>query len=128
LETDCKMLDELLGAQNGDDAIRQTEYNVANSSYALTERGLRFLLENYVIVMRRRGITDIGGWATPENWFNSMSARIGFEPLFRLLWKIIKDTLQKDIVLHEVLNEDPDLFLDCMENGDLMPFYARYPQ
>lgn len=121
-------LDNLLGAQDGDDAIRQTEYNVANSAYALTERGLRFLLENYLIVMKRRGITDINGWTTPDQWFNAFSARIGFEPLFRLLWKMVADTLPKNIFLHEVLNEDPDLFLDCMANGDLMPFYARYPQ
>ena len=109
------------------DGLKQIEFEVANSSYALTDRGLRFLLDNYITVMTRRGITSCGG--IPLNqWATSFHARIGIEPLFRLLWVIIRDTINQDIPLHEVLIADPGLFLDCLANDDLLPFYERFPQ
>ena len=106
--------------------LRQ-EYEIASAPNALTEQAIRFLLNNYVIVMNKRGITDIQGFLTPELWATSYLSRLGNEPMFRLLWAIIRDTLQKGIGLHEVLIEDASLFFDCMTNNDLIPYYKLYP-
>ena len=110
-----------------EDALRQQEYECANSSYALTDRGVQFLLENAVTVLRRHGKTQIAG-LTIDFWYNSFKARIGIEPLFRLLWVIIRDLQAESVQLHQVLVADPMLFLDCLQNDNLLPYYERYPQ
>lgn len=105
----------------------QQEYEIASAPNALTEQAVRFLINNYVIVMNKKNITDIQGFQTPEQWGNAYLARLGNEPLFRLLWAIVRDTIQKGIGLHEVLIADAALFFDCMANGDVMPYYRLYP-
>jgi hypothetical protein len=116
-----------MAAYPADDKLRKIEFIVANSAYALTERGLHFLLDNCKTVLERHGEGEIGG-LTVNFWYNSFKGRIGYEPVFRLLWVIIRDLQAKNIGLQEVLNEDPGFFMDCMANNNMLPFYQRYVQ
>jgi hypothetical protein len=56
-----------------------------------------------------------------------MSQRIGNEPMLRLLFVMMRDILSVNILLAEVLVEDPVLFIQAMEQGDIHIYYQQYP-
>lgn len=106
--------------------MNHEDFVALNSQNTLTTNALRTLLRNLAIVAYRRNIYNIGG-LSPQQYETLMSQRIGNEPMLRLLFVMIRDMLAVNILLAEVLVEDPMLFIQAMEQGDIYIYYQQYP-
>jgi hypothetical protein len=106
--------------------MNHEDFVALNSQNNLTTNALRTLLRNIAIVSYRRNIPIIGG-LSPQQYETLMLTRIGNEPMVRLLFVMIRDINAVNILLAEVLVEDPVLFIQAMEQGDIYIYYNQYP-
>jgi hypothetical protein len=105
---------------------RKIEYTIANSHYALTERGLTFYINNVKDVMKLKSIQEVEGFRSVEEWAQYQLGRIGNEPFLRILFTVFKAMRNNNIELAETLIEDPQLYHDCVANDDIEPYFNRY--
>lgn len=101
-------------------------YQHLNHGNVFDCEGMRRAIHNVWTVCMARDIMLIENAMPLHEWKQMMEGRVGVEPLFRLLFIVFKVMRFHDIGLAEVLIEDPAFWLDCVNQGNIMPYYALY--
>ena len=105
-------------------------YNRVISSTELTADMMRILIENTAEAAVAKGVKTIGG-LPPNEWMDLLKARIGREPIFRLLYVLVRDmtVVKKNgpVVLSEVLVEDPAAWVAATKSLSLEQYWNVYP-
>jgi hypothetical protein len=84
-----------------------------------------YLINNIRIVCEAKHREEFDGLPIDE-WYEIMYNRIGSEPLIRLIWRCVYAMINEDIRLDEVLAVDPRLWVSCIQNNNLEPYYNLY--
>lgn len=77
-----------------------------------------------IATLRHRRINGM----TPDNWMLLWETRVGYEPVFRLCFALSRAMDSAHITLMEVLAEDPILMVECLNNGNMLPYHLEYSQ
>jgi hypothetical protein len=109
---------------------RVNRYQTIMDREHLTTPALRILIENAAEAAIAKGVKNIGGMP-PEQWRDLLVARVGREPIFRLLYILVRDmtVVKKNgpVVLSEVLVEDPTMWVDATKRLNLAEYLGTYP-
>jgi hypothetical protein len=103
------------------------EHQILNSATNLSTVSLRHFIKRVHIACKTKGIETFDGLPIDE-WRDMYYNKVGEEPMMRLIFRIMFALTSHNIFLVEVLNEDPELLISCFTNGDLAPYYEKYPQ
>lgn len=103
------------------------EWRVLNNVNNFTTQSYIFFINNLRKVLMTKGRLEFDGLPI-ENWYMLMYQRMGNEPIVRLLWRCMFAMMQENIRIDEVLAIDPILYIECMEQGSMVPYYQIYPQ
>ena len=106
-------------------AIIRHRHRAINGEEVLTAEGFEYLMVNIVKACSARGIQKID--ALPLNeWHSMMRNRVGNEPLVVLLYRALKAVENARMTISEILCEDPVLFITCLTQGDITPYYQEW--
>ena len=87
--------------------------------------GLNLLITNIKRVCRAKGKETLDGIPVNE-WSWIMSGRVGNEPMIRLLYCVMRTMIAEDIGLSEVMSIDPEYYVHCLQQRDMILYYERY--
>jgi hypothetical protein len=96
-----------------------------NDNYSnLDAQTLLTLGRNLKIVseLRERRINGM----TPENWMTLWETRVGYEPMFRLCFALVRAMDDARVSLMEIMAEDPCFMVECLRNGNMLPYCLLY--
>lgn len=113
-----------------DRTIRLSRHQEVNTSNQLTVNAVRIAIENALEASIAKGVKEIGG-VPADQWAENLKGRLGREPLFRLMFILLRDMASAKskngpIVLSDVLCEDPTLWVQCSKDLNLGPYFAVY--
>lgn len=96
-----------------------------NNNYSnLNNHALLALGRNLKIVseLRNRRINGM----SPENWMTLWETRVGYEPVFRLCFALVRAMDDAHVTLMEIMAEDPIFMVECLRNGNMIPYCLLY--
>jgi hypothetical protein len=113
-----------------DRVTRLSRHQEVNTFNQLSGNAVRIAIENALEAAIAKGVKEIGG-VPADQWAENLKGRIGREPLFRLMFILLRDMASAKskngpIVLADVLCEDPTLWVQCSKDLNLQPYFAVY--
>jgi hypothetical protein len=109
-------------------AVQNTiEYDMINSNINISTVSLRHIIKRVYQACKAKGLDTFDGLPI-HLWYTTTDAKVGQEPMMRIMFRLAFAMVSQNLFLVEVLNEEPELMIACFNNGDLTPFYAKYQQ
>lgn len=94
----------------------------------LTANSVKWIADNCVEAARARGMDSFfEGAVTLSEWHGRIINRIEHESVVSVFYNICMDMYHNNICLSEFFVEDPSLYRNAIEAGDMMVYYAVYP-
>ena len=98
-----------------------------NDKQSIDQQTMLKLGQNLVAVAAAKGIQRLDSLTRPQ-WLMLWETRIGHTPIFTLAFSLVKTMNTHGILLAEVAADNPTHFVQCLQQGNLIPYYAQNPQ
>lgn len=98
-----------------------------NDKQSIDQQTMLKLGQNLVAVAAAKGIQRLDS-LTRSQWLMLWETRIGHTPIFTLAFSLVKTMNSHGILLAEVASDNPTYFVQCLQQGNLLPYYTQHPQ
>ena len=104
--------------------MNPTDFENLTHETLISEEEVKLFLKNLLAcaIQKKKRI----GGVEPQLYEEIMIRRIGEEPLFRLIFVLMRDMLSAEITIAEVLSRDPALYCKAIQQDDFTIYYNQY--
>ena len=107
--------------------VERARWNDVGRTQMFSVDSLKNLIKNVSTVATVKHATQLGGFRDAPEWEDFMIARVGKEPIVRLMYVIFRDMANADIRLDEILAYDPAAYVHYFEENQIPVYYDLFP-
>jgi hypothetical protein len=105
----------------------RARWNDVGRTQMFSVDSLKNLIKNVSIVASVKHVSRLGAFENAPEWEQYMNARVGNEPIVRLMFVIFRDMQHAEIRLDEVMALCPAEYVRFFEENQIPIYYEMFP-